>query len=112
MAGSVCSGAMAKILVVEDEKELCSSLKDWLEAESHLVDSLHNGREAQTQLRLNSYDLIILDWGLPEVSGLEICKAVRARGSTTPILMLTGRRDITEKEAGLDSGADDYLTKP
>jgi len=103
---------MAKILVVEDEKELCISLKDWLAAESHHVDSLYNGREARTQLSLTSYDLIILDWGLPEVSGLDICKELRARGSTTPILMLTGRRDISEKEAGLDSGADDYLTKP
>lgn len=103
---------MAKILIVEDERELCTSIVDWLKAQNHLVDFLHNGREALTHLRIYSYDLIILDWGLPEVTGIDICKDVRGRGTTTPILMLTGRRDITEKETGLDSGADDYLTKP
>jgi DNA-binding response OmpR family regulator len=104
---------MAKILVVEDERELCSLLAEVLTAQNHLVDILVNGREAQSQLRINpNYDLLIIDWGLPEVSGIEICKEVRARGATFPILMLTGRREIGEKETGFDSGADDYLTKP
>lgn len=103
---------MAKILLVEDEHELVGVISDWLSAQNYLVDSLENGREALEQLRFNSYDLIIVDWGLPEVSGIEICRNLRSRGNFTPILMLTGRKQIAEKETGFDSGADDYLTKP
>lgn len=103
---------MAKVLLVEDEIMLGESIADWLKADGHAVDFLQNGRDAEQQLRHTPYDLIILDWGLPEVTGIEICRELRLKGTTTPILMLTGRREIAEKETGLDAGADDYLTKP
>jgi CheY-like chemotaxis protein len=68
--------------------------------------------DAENLLDVFEYDLIILDWGLPDVSGDEVCKRFRARKGNTPVLMLTGKNRIGEKTAGLDGGADDYLTKP
>jgi two-component system phosphate regulon response regulator PhoB len=103
---------MAKILVVEDDSDILTVIVDWLIGDNHQVDSLSNGRQALQQLGVCEYDLLIIDWGLPEVSGIDICKEMRFRGKTLPILMLTGRRDISEKEKGFDSGVDDYLTKP
>jgi Response regulators consisting of a CheY-like receiver domain and a winged-helix DNA-binding domain len=76
------------------------------------VESIGNGKDALELLRESTYDFIILDWHLPELSGVEMCRYFRANGGTTPILMLTGKTDIADKEAGLDAGADDYLTKP
>lgn len=103
---------MAKLLIVEDDTELCGMIEDWLSHEHYQVEVTHNGREAQERLTFYQYDLILLDLELPGMTGLEICKAFRAQGGKTPILMLTGRKSIDDKEAGLDSGADDYLTKP
>lgn len=103
---------MAKILVVEDDKHLAGDVVDWLEFEKHTVEHVADGKEADERLRFYQYDLIVLDWELPGVHGIDICKRFRAAGGTTPVLMLTGKGEITDKEAGLDSGADDYLTKP
>lgn len=103
---------MSRILVVEDEEELSLSLKEWLEAELYAVSIINEGKTALEKLLSNTYDLIILDWMLPELSGLDICKAFRAAGGETPILILTARGTISAKEEGLNSGADDYLTKP
>jgi DNA-binding response OmpR family regulator len=103
---------MAKILLVDDDKELVSMLQSWLLGEHHIVESIHDGIEASQQLRVASYDVIVLDWDLPGMSGMEICKQFRSQNGTTPIIMLTGKSAISEKEVGLDAGADDYLTKP
>jgi len=103
---------MAKILLVEDDLPLARTVKGWLSLEHHSVETVHNGLQALDTLAVYEYDLIILDWQLPELSGLEVCKQFRARGGLTPILMLTGKSAIAEKEAGLDAGSDDYLTKP
>ena len=103
---------MAKILVVEDNEELSRMVSKLLTFEHYQVETIDNGRVAMHQLRLSSYDLVILDWELPECTGIEILKDFRARGATTPVLMLTGQRELDHKEAGFDAGADDYLTKP
>lgn len=103
---------MAKILVVEDEKALSDVVIDYLSAQNYNVDHVADGKEAMDRLKFYSYDLVVLDWNLPEMEGIDICKAFRMSGGTTPIIMLTGKREIDDKEAGLDAGADDYLTKP
>lgn len=103
---------MAKILVVEDDAALLSDVSDWLVFEQHTVESVADGKEAEERLRFYKYDLVVLDWELPGAHGIDVCKRFRAGGGRTPILMLTGKSEIAEKELGLDSGADDYLTKP
>jgi|SRR5277367_6747838 len=103
---------MAKILFVEDDVNLAEMVVEWLTFEHHKVEVVHNGRAGLDRIRLASYDLVILDRNLPEVDGVEICRTHRADGGTTPIIMLTGMNAITDKETGLDTGADDYLTKP
>lgn len=103
---------MAKILIVEDDVELTAMIAEWLSFERHIVEVVHNGRDGTDRLRNCQYDVIILDWALPDLTGLEICRIYRGEQGTTPIIMLTGRGSVGDKEMGLDSGADDYLTKP
>ncbi|HEY9773749.1 MAG TPA: response regulator transcription factor [Planktothrix sp.] len=103
---------MAKILLVEDDVELTAMIAEWLSFERHIVEVVHNGRDGTDRLRNCQYDVVILDWALPDLTGLEICRMFRADQGTTPIIMLTGRGSVGDKEMGLDSGADDYLTKP
>lgn len=103
---------MAKILVVDDDKDLCEFVSDALEFDGHIVEMSHDGNEALTRLALSAYDTIVLDLDLPHVTGIEICKKLRRDRVTTPIIMLTGRDKTSDKLDGLDSGADDYLTKP
>lgn len=103
---------MAKILVVEDEKNLAVLIKNWLERESHLVDTVQDGLTALHYLKVSRYDFVILDWMLPKLSGLEVCKQYRAEGGDAHILMLTAKDSLDEKGAGFDVGVDDYLTKP
>ncbi len=103
---------MAKILLVDDDRELVSMLKVWLESEHHIVEEIFEGPTALQQLGITQYDVVILDWDLPGMSGPSICKAFRDMRGSTPIIMLTGKKAISEKESGLDAGADDYLTKP
>lgn len=103
---------MAKILLVEDDPEVCEVVTDWLVDEHYTVDVVNNGAEAIERLRFDKYDVLIFDWQLPDLTGIEICKKFRSKGGNTPVLMLTGKSEITDKETGLDAGADDYLTKP
>jgi len=103
---------MGKILVVEDDVQLSTIICDELKMRHHLAEVVHDGKEAHEKLQFYKYDLIILDWNLPGMSGVEICKTFRESGGKTPLLMLTGKGTPKEKELGLDSGADDYLTKP
>lgn len=103
---------MAKILIVEDKVDLAVLIRSYLEFQDHDAEAIHNGGEASELLRSESFDLIILDWDLPEVSGIELLRQVRAAGSSTPVLMLTGKHSITDKQRGFTEGADDYLTKP
>jgi DNA-binding response OmpR family regulator len=103
---------MAKILLVEDDVDLTVMIVEWLSFEHHSVEVVHNGQEGMERLRLCQYDAIILDWSLPEMTGLEICRTYRQANGVAPVIMLTGKNSIADKENGLDSGADDYLTKP
>lgn len=103
---------MQKILIIEDDEGMSATMQDWLRMENYNVEAVVDGNEGLHRLKVYDYDVIIMDWGLPGLSGVDICKQFRNRGGTTPILMLTGKTAVAEKTQGLDSGADDYLTKP
>ena len=104
---------MAKVLLVEDEHDLAHLICDWLQhREHHLVERLDNGSDALCNLQMNKYDVVILDIMLPGMNGLEICRQYRKGKGMTPILLLTAKNTIEDKELGLDVGADDYITKP
>ncbi len=103
-----------RIIVVEDAVKLALALKRGLEGEGYAVDTVHDGLTARKRIlaRNGQYDLLVLDVMLPGLDGLALCRDLRARGVTTPVLMLTARDTTGDKVAGLDSGADDYLVKP
>ena len=103
-----------RILVVEDESDLALLLSYNLEAEGYVVESVERGDEAELRLAENPPDLVILDWMLPGVSGLEICRRLRARENTRtlPVIMVTARGEEAERVRGLSVGADDYVVKP
>ena len=103
---------MAKILIVEDDVNLANTVADWLRYEFHNVEVAHNGRDGFELITGFSFDAAVLDWMLPELTGVEICKRVRDAGNNVPILMLTSNNTVPEKVKALDAGADDYLTKP
>jgi DNA-binding response OmpR family regulator len=103
---------MAKILLVEDEPDFSILITEWLKNEKYVVEAVENGEDALDRLKFYKYDCVILDWMLPALSGIEVCKNFRSGGGTTPILLLTAKKHVDEKEQGLDAGADDYLTKP
>ena len=104
----------AKILIVEDEEPLTLLLRYNLESEGFAVESAARGDEAETRLRESVPDLILLDWMLPGISGIELCRRLRARPETEqlPIIMLTARGEEGERVRGLSTGADDYVVKP
>lgn len=101
-----------RILVVEDEEGLAESLRRGLSADGHWVDIAHDGHRGLDLARTGSYDAVLLDLMLPGLSGYEICSRIRADGDPTPVLMLTAKDGEYDEAEGLDSGADDYLTKP
>jgi DNA-binding response OmpR family regulator len=101
-----------KALIVEDEKRISAFLKESLQAEYFAVDVAEDGEEGEYLANTNDYDLIILDNILPKKQGIEVCRAIRARGNATPILILSVKSDTTKKVDLLNAGADDYLTKP
>jgi len=108
------AGAAPRILVVEDEADLALLLSYNLEAEGYVAESVERGDEAELRLAESPPDLVILDWMLPGVSGLEICRRLRAREATKtlPVIMLTARGEEVERVRGLSVGADDYVVKP
>ena len=103
-----------KIMVVEDEEPLCVLLKYSLEAEGYEVETVTRGDEAEIRLRENVPDLLLLDWMLPAISGIELCRRLRMRAETErlPIILLTARGEESDRVRGLSTGADDYLVKP
>lgn len=103
---------MSRILVVEDEEGLSGAMKEWLEDEYYVVSVVADGLDALDLLNSASFELIVLDLMLPGLGGIEVCKQYRKAGGKAPILMLTAKSTMACKEEGLDSGADDYLTKP
>ena len=101
-----------RILLVEDEKDLAAIVRQGLEEEGYTVESAYDGEEGLYMAENLPVDLIILDIMLPLIDGLSILKSIRKKGMTTPVLLLTARDAILDKITGLDTGADDYLTKP
>jgi two-component system OmpR family response regulator len=101
-----------RILIVEDEPSLARQLRQTLESAGYAVDSAHDGEEGQFLGESEAYDAVILDLGLPEVDGLTVLDRWRKAGHKMPVLVLTARDSWSDKVAGLDAGADDYLAKP
>ena len=102
----------SRVLVVEDEQKVASALREGLESEGYEVAVEHTGEGAFFRLNTEAFDVILLDLMLPGRDGLQILKALRARGNKTPVLLLTARDTLDDRVTGLDSGADDYLVKP
>ena len=101
-----------QILLVDDEVELTDPLSNILSREGYQVDVANDGINGSQLACSQEYDLIILDWLMPQLSGLEICQQLRSQGKTTPVLFLTAKDTIDDRVIGLDAGADDYLVKP
>jgi len=103
---------MAKILIVDDDTELAEGLVEWLSDDEHVIDTAANGEDGLALMERFPYDIIVLDWSMPGMAGIEVCQRYRNKGGIAPIIMLTARGEIKDKESALDSGADDYLVKP
>ncbi|HMN48433.1 MAG TPA: response regulator transcription factor [Ignavibacteriaceae bacterium] len=103
---------MPKILVVDDEQNMRTGLKDNFEFEGYDIETANDGEQGLKKILENSYNLIILDVMMPKKSGFDVCKEVRKAGITTPIILLTAKGEEIDKVVGLELGADDYITKP
>lgn len=101
-----------RVLLVEDDELLGDGLRVGLTQYGYTVDWLKDGQSADQALKTENFELIVLDLGLPKLAGINVLQNLRSRGQTTPVLILTARESIEERVKGLDSGADDYLTKP
>ena len=101
-----------RILFADDDRELCRAARTLLEHEGYTVETVYNGSDALEMAETGSFDGIILDWMMPEMSGISVLGELRRNGITTPCLMLTARTEVEDRVAGLDTGADDYLSKP
>ena len=104
--------APLRVLLVEDELSAARMLAKGLRERAYVVDIVTDGEDALYRASINDYDLVILDVMLPRKDGFEICRELRCTGSAVPVLMLTARDSVADRIAGLDTGADDYLTKP
>jgi two-component system, OmpR family, response regulator MprA len=103
---------VARLLIVDDDPELRHFLRTELELEGYACTEAATGQQALMQVRDGRWDLLLLDWSLPDFSGVELCRRLRGTDDGTPVLMLTARDDVKERVEALDAGADDYLTKP
>lgn len=101
-----------RVLLVEDDELLGEGLRKGLIQDGYTVDWIKEGGHAEEALKTEKFDLVVLDLGLPKMSGLTVLQKLRERGDATPVLILTARESIEDRVKGLDSGADDYLTKP
>jgi DNA-binding response OmpR family regulator len=101
-----------KVLLIEDDKKIVSFVRRGLKEEGMTVDAAFDGKDGLYLCRMHNYDVVVLDWMLPGMSGIELCRNVRAKKITTPILMLTARGGIDDMIYGFESGADDYMEKP
>jgi two-component system response regulator MprA len=102
----------SKILIIDDDEKIVSMLRRGLAFEGYEVTTAVNGAEGLNQLLIDEPDLVVLDVMMPQVDGFEVCRRLRAAGSTVPILMLTAKDEVENRVKGLDIGADDYLVKP
>jgi two-component system response regulator MprA len=112
MRGSSVEASSSRLLVVDDDPELLLLLKDELTQQGLNCSSANCASDALLMLRQESFDLVVLDWNLPDFEGTEICRRLRSSNDTTPVLMLTAHDDVDDRVQALDLGVDDYLTKP
>lgn len=114
MASSTVDGSssVSRVLVVDDDPELLEFLQEEFSQQGLACSSANCGGDALLKLRQESFDLVVLDWTLPDFDGTEICRRLRSSGDTTPVLMLTAHDDLDDRVQALDLGVDDYLTKP
>lgn len=112
MLNTISARDIMRILIVEDDSTLAQFLRKGLQEERYIIDLAVDGQEGLLRARETPYDLIILDIRLPKLDGLQLCRKLRAEEITIPILLLTARQSADDKVEGLDTGADDYLTKP
>lgn len=112
MASSTVDSISSRVLVVDDNPELLQFLQDEFSQQGLDCSSANCGGDALLMLRQESFDLVVLDWTLPDFDGTEICRRLRSSGDTTPVLMLTAHDDMDDQVQALDLGVDDYLTKP
>ena len=101
-----------RILIIDDDRKAAGLLAQGLQEERFVVDIAHSGEAGDEMASVNSYDVIVLDWLMPGKDGIGVCRDLRERGISTPILMLTARDSLEDRVTGLNTGADDYLTKP
>ncbi len=101
-----------KVLIVEDEKRIAKNIESYFTANNLMCDVVYLGHDALQNIEINTYDLVILDWMLPDISGIEVCKDLRKAGNKVPIIMLTAKGELEDKIQGFDTGVDDYLVKP
>src|SRR5713101_2845078 len=101
-----------RVLLIEDDRKAAKLLARGLQEEGFVIDVAVTGEEGEEQAAVNEYDVIVLDWLLPGKDGIAVCRSLRARDLSTPILMLTARDSLADRVNGLSTGADDYLTKP
>ncbi|MFF5994441.1 response regulator transcription factor [Lysinibacillus sp. KU-BSD001] len=101
-----------RILIAEDDDRLRKNIVHIIQKEFHQVDAVDNGQDALEYIHVDQYDLVILDWMMPEISGIDVCKAARKNGYSGGILILTAKDDSSDIIQGLDAGADDYVVKP
>jgi len=101
-----------RVLIIEDEEDIASFIKKGLEAENFVVDVALEGEKGRFLALTNEYDLVILDIKLPDIDGIEVCRKIREKKKTVPVIMLTVKTDVKSKVEALNIGADDYLTKP
>jgi DNA-binding response OmpR family regulator len=107
-----CKNMSAHILLVEDEVKLARFVELELELEGYRISVEHDGVAGLTKAREVNPDLVILDWMMPGLTGLEVCRRLRATGSKVPVILLTAKDEVSDRVAGLDAGADDYVVKP
>jgi len=103
---------MSRILIVEDEINMRKGLKDNLEFEGYDVDTAEDGEAGLNKILANDYNLVVMDVMMPKISGFDVCKTIRKKGITTPVILLTAKGEEIDKVLGLELGADDYVTKP
>lgn len=101
-----------RVLLVEDDRMIAEAVRTALQADGHTVDWMRDGATAASALASSTFDIVLLDLGLPRRGGLEVLGEARARGVSTPVIIITARDDVQSRIAGLDSGADDYVVKP
>ena len=112
LAAATATAAPRSVLVVEDEEQMRTMLEDNLQFDGYRVTAVSSGEDALSELERQSYSLVLLDVRLPGISGFDVCRRLRSRGTRVPVIMLTARTQEADRIAGLDVGADDYVSKP